>query len=107
MFRAKEQELADLRKKQEEMASAIMGKFVSGERECMADGRMNVFSLVAGRESEFENVEEIHYRYAESQFLRLNGANAYHITQVDYVVNPALIHQFTKRQVAGDGLGEW
>jgi len=74
------------------------GTMLEGEEEAMKNTKLTIFKLTLSRLSTFGDVGEFHYRYAESQFLRLMGGAAYHVTQVDYVVNPPLVKQYQNRQ---------
>lgn len=45
-------------------------KYLPGEEEMRAQGRFGIIPIKPNRVTEFVNVAEHHYRYAESQFLR-------------------------------------
>jgi len=74
------------------------GTMLEGEEDAMKNGKLTIFKLTLSRLSTFGDVGEFHYRYAESQFLRLMGGQSYHVTQVDYVVNPPLVKKYQAKQ---------
>eukprot|EP00455_Lapot_gusevi_P019645 TRINITY_DN2097_c0_g11_i1.p1 TRINITY_DN2097_c0_g11~~TRINITY_DN2097_c0_g11_i1.p1 ORF type:complete len:311 (+),score=66.63 TRINITY_DN2097_c0_g11_i1:89-934(+) len=90
--------MAELKAKQEQAQAALVGKYLVGEEAAMRNNTFKIFELKPGRLSEFNDIGEIHFRYAESQFLRLRGSTNYRVTQVDYVVNPPLIVAFEAKQ---------
>lgn len=87
----------DLKKMKKKLDSGILTT-LEGEEEAMKGNKMTIFKLTLSRLSKFGDVGEFHYRYAESQFLRLMGGQAYHVTQVDYVVNPPLVKKYQAKQ---------
>jgi len=87
-----------LKAEQEHLRKNIFGKALPGEDKARESKTFTTFPLTAKRNSEFGNLAEYHYRYAESQFLRLAGGQAYHVTKVDYIVNPPLMDQFETKQ---------
>jgi hypothetical protein len=52
------------------MRTNLHGKMLPGEEEARRTGTIKTIRLVPKRTSEFGDVGEYHFRYAESQFLR-------------------------------------
>jgi trehalose/maltose hydrolase-like predicted phosphorylase len=50
---------------------------------------------------------EFHFRLAESQFLRMvGGASQFHVTKVEYIINPPLLKRYHDFKKAMQGKGE-
>jgi len=94
IIKKREEEVTKMKKQLE----SGMVTMLEGEEDCMKSGKMTIFKLTLSRLSKFGDVGEFHYRYAESQFLRLMGGQAYHVTQVDYVCNPPLVKKYQDKQ---------
>eukprot|EP00455_Lapot_gusevi_P019644 TRINITY_DN2097_c0_g10_i2.p1 TRINITY_DN2097_c0_g10~~TRINITY_DN2097_c0_g10_i2.p1 ORF type:complete len:342 (+),score=68.71 TRINITY_DN2097_c0_g10_i2:52-1026(+) len=90
--------MAELQAKQDQAQSSLNGQYLPGEDEARRTGKFKEYDLRPGRMSEFTDIAEIHFRFAESQFLRLHGSDQFHVTRVDYIVNPALIAVFEAKQ---------
>jgi hypothetical protein len=72
-----------------------------GEAAARSGDKTVIFPLTSQRNHSADDPREIHYRYAESQFLRLGAAvSGLTVTQVDYVVNPRLVRAFESKQEA-------
>ena len=56
---------------------------------------------------DMDDVQDIHYRMAESQFLRMLGGTGGAITQVEYFVDPQLERQFDAKRREYDKSMAW
>lgn len=74
--------------------------YVPGEKEAIENNEFKIFTLLPSRQYS-NSASDFHFRVAESQFLRAMGkmASNYHVTKVDYIVNPPLIRAFEKKRL--------
>jgi len=98
MDEQQEKKIIEIEKEQKKHQSSILGKLMPGEEQAMRDNTYRELSIKLNRVSQFGNIEEYHYRYAESEFLRLPWSNPYYVTEVKYIVNPTLIRAFMAKQ---------
>ena len=71
---------------------------LEGERGYIERNERHTYELQCGRRHDAADPRELRFRIAESQFIRLAGAQARHVTQVDYVVNSTLLRAFEAKQ---------
>lgn len=72
---------------------------LEGELARIEAGEVHTYQLQCGRRHDAADPCELHFRVAESQFIRLAAGSNMHVTRVDYVVNPPLLAAFdAKRQ---------
>ena len=77
---------------QEKMRTSLRGRLLPGEEEVRKGTEMKVYSIKR-QDLELGSVAEMHFRYAESQFMRLKASNC-QVTEVEYFVNPKLVRAF-------------
>jgi hypothetical protein len=105
-------EIVTMEKQQDELMKQLMEaqiklreeleeKFIPGEQAAIDVGSFMVFEIKRG--GNLWNDDNVlyrnHFKFAESQFLRLFGSNRFRVSQVDYVVNPDLKFRFLSKQL--------
>lgn len=69
------------------------------EQTAINNGSNEHYTMVPKRTFDMEDPLDVHYRLAESQFLRLKRKNAsMEITSIEYCITPVLVERFRKKQ---------
>eukprot|EP00475_Leptophrys_vorax_P007921 TRINITY_DN15063_c0_g1_i1.p2 TRINITY_DN15063_c0_g1~~TRINITY_DN15063_c0_g1_i1.p2 ORF type:complete len:415 (-),score=96.47 TRINITY_DN15063_c0_g1_i1:32-1276(-) len=105
-------EIVSLEKQQEELMKQLLEaqlrlreqleeKFLPGEQAAIDMGSFMVYEIKKNGNlwNEENHLYQSHFKFAESQFLRLFGSNRFRVNQVDYVVNPDLKFRFLSKQL--------
>ncbi len=71
------------------------GVYTLEKKALASGGGMQKYHIKSEREMDPNNALELHYRFAESQFLRMQTTHVKSINSIDYYINPVLVRKFT------------